>query len=75
MTAKKASRTPTTSASNGKQSFGGAMLQQVKPEKPTSRFHPNKKADSLHENSFANHHRSSGFTSHSGIFQLSAIEF
>ncbi|KAB2017508.1 hypothetical protein ES319_D08G167500v1 [Gossypium barbadense] len=66
MTAKKASRTPTTAASNRKLSFGGAMLQQVKPEKPTSRFHPNKKADSSNENSFANHHRSSGFTSHSG---------
>ncbi|KAG4187973.1 hypothetical protein ERO13_A08G134000v2 [Gossypium hirsutum] len=67
MTAKKASRTPTTAASNRKLSFGGAMLQQIKPEKPTSRFHPNKKADSLNENSFANHHRSSGFTSHSDV--------
>ncbi|KAK8650518.1 hypothetical protein V6N13_140153 [Hibiscus sabdariffa] len=66
MTGKKASRTPTTAASHRKLSFGGAMLQQVKPEKPASHLHPNKKADYMNENSLTNHQRSSGFITHSG---------
>ncbi|XWS32317.1 hypothetical protein CRYUN_Cryun23aG0149300 [Craigia yunnanensis] len=65
---KKASRTSTAAASNRKLSLGGAMLQQVKPEKLASRLHPSKKADYLNENSLVNHQRSSGFATHSGIF-------
>ncbi|XWS32316.1 hypothetical protein CRYUN_Cryun23aG0149300 [Craigia yunnanensis] len=63
---KKASRTSTAAASNRKLSLGGAMLQQVKPEKLASRLHPSKKADYLNENSLVNHQRSSGFATHSG---------
>ncbi|XP_022769687.1 65-kDa microtubule-associated protein 4 [Durio zibethinus] len=66
MRGKKASRTSTAAASNRKLSFGGAMLQQLKPEKLAIRLHPNKKADYLKENSLVNHQRSSGFASHSG---------
>ncbi|KAE8679514.1 protein YLS7-like [Hibiscus syriacus] len=66
MTGKKASRTPTTVANHRKLSFGGAMLQQVKREKPASHLKPNKKADYMNENSLTNHQRSTGFTTHSG---------
>ncbi|KAE8664950.1 65-kDa microtubule-associated protein 4 [Hibiscus syriacus] len=66
MTGKKASRTPTTVASHRKLSFGGAILQQVKTEKPVSHLHPNKKADYMNENSVTNHQRSTGCTTHSG---------
>ncbi|EOX96199.1 Microtubule associated protein family protein, putative isoform 3, partial [Theobroma cacao] len=62
---KKAPRMPTVGASDRKLSLGGAMLQQVKPEKPATRLHPNKKADYLNQNSFLNHQRSSGFAANS----------
>ncbi|GMI95793.1 microtubule-associated protein 65-4 [Hibiscus trionum] len=61
MTGKKACRTPTTAASHRKLSFGGAMLQQVKPEKPANHLYPN-----MNENCLTNHQRSSGFSTHSG---------
>ncbi|XP_021280136.1 65-kDa microtubule-associated protein 4 [Herrania umbratica] len=61
----KAPRMSTVGASDRKLSLGGAMLQQVKPEKPATRLHPNKKADYLNQNSFLNHQRSSGFAAHS----------
>ena len=65
---KKASRTSTAATSNRKLSLGGAMLQQVKPEKLATRLQPNKKSDYLNENSLVNHQRSSGSATHSGIF-------
>ncbi|OMP00602.1 Microtubule-associated protein, MAP65/Ase1/PRC1 [Corchorus olitorius] len=63
---KKAPRTPAAVASNRKLSLGGAMLQQVKPEKVSSRFNPNKKADYFNENSSLNHQRPSTFATPSG---------
>ncbi|XVF33489.1 hypothetical protein REPUB_Repub17cG0172900 [Reevesia pubescens] len=63
---KKAPRTSTAGASNRKLSLGGAMLQQVKPDKLATRLHSNKKADYLNQNSLLNQQLSSGVATYSG---------
>lgn len=62
---KKASKTSTGFASNKKLSLGGAMLQNLKPEKTGLRAH-NKKVDCLYRNSPLNHQQSDSFAACSG---------
>ncbi|KAL5796347.1 hypothetical protein ACOSQ2_001167 [Xanthoceras sorbifolium] len=62
---KKAARTSTGIASNRKLSLGGAMLQNLKPEKAAPRVHFNKKVGCVNRNSPLSRQHSGGFAAHS----------
>ncbi|KAK4849053.1 hypothetical protein QYF36_020281 [Acer negundo] len=63
---KKASRPSTGIASNRKLSLGGAMLQNLKPEKAAPRVNFNKKVDCVNRYSPLSRQHSGGFSAHSG---------